>query len=199
MPRTKKTTEASNGSGSGGSGGSSQPPAEEAPVSATEEPTFSSEVAAAMQQLLAIREATAEAITALKGLEKRHAKEMKEIRKRRKVVLSGDEATASAATAAPRETRANCIFTRPLPLNDGLAHLLNKMTGHMMSPTEITSYVKIYIDEHALRDATKKLIKVNGTLSKALQLEEGSTVSFRDMQRRLYAVFKEITDGAATS
>jgi hypothetical protein len=73
------------------------------------------------------------------------------------------------------------------------------MPGHMMSPTEITSYVKIYIDEHALKDTSKKLIKVNGALSKALQLEEGSTVSFRDLQRRMYAVFKEITDGANSS
>jgi hypothetical protein len=191
MPRTKKTTEAS--------GGSSQPPVDDIASSPEAESTFSSEVATVMQQLLAIREATAEAITALKGLEKRHAKEMKEIRKRRKAVLPGDEATAAAAAAAVRETRANCIFTRPLPLNDGLAHLLNKMPGHMMSPTEITSYVKIYIDEHTLRDATKKLIKVNGALSKALQLEEGSTVSFRDLQRRLYAIFKEITDGATAA
>ncbi len=180
MPRTKKSTE--------NSGSSEPPPSSVEDVQSVDEPTFSSEVQAVMTQLLAIKDATADAITSLKKLEKRHAKELREVNKKRK-------APADAATA--KETRANCVFTRALPLNDGLAHLLNKVPGHMMSPTEITSKLTIYIEEHSLKDSTGKQIKMNGALSKALKLEEGSTVSYKDMQRALYAVLKEITNETA--
>jgi hypothetical protein len=176
MPRTKKSTEDS---------GSSAPVPAVEDAASDDEPTFSSELQATMEQLLAIKEATAEAITSLKKLEKRHAKELREVNKRRR---------APTDAASAKETRANCVFTRPLPLNDGLAHLLNKVPGHMMSPTEITSKLTIYIEEHSLKDTTGKLIKMNGALSKALKLEEGSTVSYKDMQRALYAVLKEITN-----
>ncbi len=181
MPRTKKSTENS---------GSSAPPPSVEDTSSVDEPTFSSEVQAVMAQLLSIKDATADAITVLKKLEKRHAKELREVNKKKK-------APVDAATA--KETRANCVFTRPLPLNDGLAHLLNKVPGNMMKPTEITSKLNIYSKEHSLKDTTGKLIKMNGALSKALKLEEGSTVSYKDMQRALYAVLKEITDNAAAA
>ncbi len=180
MPRVKKSADDSSSSASSST-------VEEA---ATNEQTFSTQLQAVMTQLQTIKEATAEAIADLKKLEKRHAKELRDVRKRKK--------TANVSETV-KESRANCIFTRPIALTDGLASILNKVSGHMMKPTEITSKLNIYIEEHSLKDATGKLIKMNGALSKALKLEEGSTVSYKDMQRALYAVLKEITDNAAVA
>ena len=160
--------------------------------SATEEqqdevPTFASEIASALEQLTSIREAAVTAILALKKLEKRHVKEVKNARKRQK---------KTTLTNSTPEARPNCIFMRPIPLNKNLARLLNKMPGHSLPPTEITHLVNVYIDEHNLKNG-KKHITLDKMLANCIGQEEGSAVSYHDLQRGLYRIIKEITDGLA--
>ncbi len=149
-------------------------------------PTFASEIASTLEQLTSIREATATAIAALKKLEKRHNKEVKNARKRQKKTTPTAEGNA----------RPNCIFKRPIPLNENLAKLLNKMPGHSMCPTEITHLVNVYIDEHNLKNGNKRII-VDKMLSACIGDEEGSAISYKELQRGLFRIIKQIIEGLA--
>ncbi len=147
-----------------------------------EVPTFASEIAATLEQLTSIREAAATAIATLKKLEKRHVKEVKNARKRQK-----------RSTPTNGEARPNCIFKRPIPLNENMARLLNKMPGHTMCPTEITHLVNVYIDEHNLKNGQKKIV-LDKMLATCINYTEGSAISYKDLQRGLFRVIKEIID-----
>jgi len=148
-------------------------------------PTFAEEIASTLEQLTSIREAAAVAIANLKKLEKRHVKEMKDAKKRQK-----------RATPTNNETRPNCIFKRAIPLNDNLAHLLNKMPGQTLCPTEITHLINVYIDEHSLKNNEKKIV-LDKMLALAINSAEGSAISYKDLQRGLFRVIKEIIDTMA--
>ena len=145
-------------------------------------PTFASEIASTLEQLTSIREAAAVAIATLKKLEKRHVKEVKNARKRQK-----------RSTPTNGEARPNCIFKRPIPLNENLARLLNKMPGHTMCPTEITHLVNVYIDEHNLKNGQKKIV-LDKMLATCINDSEGSAISYQDPQRGLFRIIKEIID-----
>ena len=151
-------------------------------VQQEEVPTFASEIASTLEQLTSIREAAAVAIAALKKLEKRHVKEVKNARKRQK-----------RSTPTNGEARPNCIFKRPIPLNENMARLLNKMPGHTMCPTEITHLVNVYIDEHNLKNGQKKIV-LDKMLATCINDTEGSAISYKDLQRGLFRIIKEIID-----
>ncbi len=169
------------------------PPVEESVASsnasATDEPvqdempTFTTELATVLEQLVSIKEAAMTSIAALKKLEKRHVKEVKNARKRQK-----------RSTPTSEDSRPNCIFKRPIPLNDNLARLLNKMPGQTMKPTEITHLVNVYIDEHNLKNGNKRII-VDKMMSTCLGDAEGSAISYKDLQRGLFRIIKEIIEG----
>lgn len=168
------------------------PPAEEivssSNASATDEqvqdemPTFATELATVLEQLVSIKEAALVSIAALKKLEKRHVKEVKNARKRQK-----------RNTPTSDDSRPNCIFKRPIPLNENLARLLNKMPGQTMKPTEITHLVNVYIDEHNLKNGNKRII-VDKMMSTCLGDVEGSAISYKDLQRGLFRIIKEIIE-----
>ncbi len=176
----------------------------EAPVTPTAQPTFAEEIATTLSQLSSIKDAAVAAINTLKKLEKRHNREVKDARKRRKRNTkttengSGEAAGEDVATAsAPAATKRPSIFKTPIPLNENLATLLGKMKDTLICPTDIMHLVNMYISEHNLKN--NGIINHDATLRSTLGIEEGEKVTYRDIQKKVYSIVKNIIASMASA
>lgn len=115
---------------------------------------------------------------ALKAIEKRHAAELKEAKKRKRVKKEAGE------NKEPRPS----VFTTPVLLKDTLATFLGKPKGHMMSPADVTKAVKVYIDEHKLK-GDKHEIKPDQKMCSVLGIGAGETLTYKNIQRYLYQLY----------
>jgi hypothetical protein len=164
----------------------------ETPVAATPIPTFAEQITCIMSELTTIRNAVSTAITSVKNLEKRHNREVKDARKRRKRnTKSTESADGEDQSATPAAIARPSIFTTPIPLNDNLATLLNKMKGTMVCPSDLTHLVSTYISEHNLK-GEKGIINPDEALCSAFGLERGEPTNHRQIQKKLYDIIKGI-------
>ncbi len=115
---------------------------------------------------------------ALKAIEKRHASELKEAKKRKRVKKEAGE------NKEPRPS----VFTTPVLLKDTLATFLGKPKGTMMSPADVTKAVKVYIDEHKLK-GDKHEIKPDQKMCSVLGIGAGETLTYKNIQRYLYQLY----------
>lgn len=115
---------------------------------------------------------------ALKAIEKRHAAELKEAKKRKRVKKEAGE------NKEPRPS----VFTTPVLLKDTLATFLGKPKGTMMSPADVTKAVKVYIDEHKLK-GEKHEIKPDAKMCSVLGIGAGETLTYKNIQRYLYQLY----------
>ena len=112
---------------------------------------------------------------ALKAIEKRHAAELKEAKKRKRVKKEAGE------NKEPRPS----VFTTPVLLKDTLAVFLSKPKGTMMSPADVTKAVKVYIDEHKLK-GDKHEIRPDARMCEVLGIKAGETLTYKNIQKYLY-------------
>lgn len=170
----------------------------EAAATPVAQPTFAEEIASTLAQLSSIKEAASSAIKTLQKLEKRHNREVKDARKRRKRNTkttesgSGDAPVEGGAVDGPSPTQVkrSSIFKTPIPLNDALATLLGKMKDTLLCPTDIMHFVNMYISEHNLK--SNGVINHDATLRSTLDIQEGEKVTYRDIQKKVYAIVNSI-------
>ncbi len=115
---------------------------------------------------------------ALKAIEKRHAAELKEAKKRKRVKKEAGE------NKEPRPS----VFTTPVLLKDSLATFLSKPVGTLMSPADVTKAVKVYIDANKLK-GDKHEIKPDSKMCSVLGIAAGDVLTYKNIQRYLYQLY----------
>ncbi len=136
------------------------------------------QVASYIKELTSIRDAASKTIAGLRRLERQHAREVKEAKRRRRVKKEEGET---------KEARPS-VFTTPVLLKDTLATFLGKEKGTKMSPAEVTKAVKVYIDTHGLK-GEKHNINPDDAMRSVLGLAKGETLSYRSIQSYLYKLY----------
>jgi chromatin remodeling complex protein RSC6 len=154
---------------------------EVAPVPVVPTTTVAEDIQALVTQLNTVREAASAGIAALKKLDKRVSRELKDARKRKRVKKEGDESKPAKPS----------VFTIPTLLSDSLATFLGKAKGATMSPAEVTKAMKVYVDEHKLK-GEKHNINHDAKLWAALGMKTGEELSYKTLQKRLYTQYVKV-------
>jgi chromatin remodeling complex protein RSC6 len=150
-------------------------PVAETPVAEqTEETSWQVELKAVQDQLSAIRDAAALALGALKRLEKRASREIKDAAKNRR------KARREASEGAERKPS---VFKTPIPVSDDLAVFLGEPKGSLMSRSGVTKAISVYVKEHKLND--KHAIKADSALQKLLGVSPTDELTIFNLQRYL--------------
>ncbi len=155
------------------------PVASEVTAPATEaapQRSVSEEIADLVAEFTKVRDAAGKAITALKKLDRRVAKDIKEARKRRKSKKT-EEAGASDKPKKPN------VFENPNPISNALCDFFGRAHGSMMSRAEVTSEVAAYIKRNSLQN--KHEIKPDAKLTGLLGLKEGDKLTYFNIQKYL--------------
>jgi chromatin remodeling complex protein RSC6 len=153
-------------------------PEASAPKVAAPVTTVDEEVKRLTEQIDNMGNALKTARLALKAIEKRHAAELKEAKKRKRVKKVEGE------NKEPRPS----VFTTPVLLKDSLATFLGKPVGTLMSPADVTKAVKVYIDAHKLK-GDKHEIKPDTKMCSVLGIGAGETLTYKNIQRYLYQLY----------
>jgi chromatin remodeling complex protein RSC6 len=155
------------------------PVASEVTAPATEaapQRSVSEEIADLVAEFTKVRDAAGKAIAALKKLDKRVAKDIKEARKRRKSKKT-EEAGASDKPKKPN------VFENPNPISNALCDFFGRAHGSMMSRAEVTSEIAAYIKRNSLQN--KHEIKPDAKLTSLLGLKEGDKLTYFNIQKYL--------------
>jgi len=139
-----------------------------------EEVSWQVELKLVQEQLTAVRDAAATALAATKRLEKRALREIKDARKNRR---------RQRAALAEGEERKPSIFQVPVPVTDELSVFLGGSKNNLMSRSQVTKAVSVYIKENGLNDKHK--INPNPALRKLLGVKEGDELTIFNMQSYL--------------
>ena len=164
-------------------------PAEASAVSAPAanvEPTstVAEDIESLVAQLQSVRDAAVAGLKALGRLQKRVAKDLKEAGRRRR--RNRSVPVEGAAPVAKRPT----IFTTPVTLRDTLCAFLGKSAGSQMTPADVTKAFSTYIESHKLKDAVKgHTIHPDAPMRKVLGVQEGETLTYRNIQTYLYKLY----------
>ncbi len=127
--------------------------------------------------------------TALKTLEKEHAKEKKEMEKK-----------VAKTTRKSTKARNPSGFAKQSPISAQLAGFLGLPEGTELARTEATRKINAYIKEHNLQNpAAKKQILCDAKLKALLQPAEGEVVEYFNLQRFLKKHFTTKADAAASA
>ena len=171
------------------SSSSAAAPAEASAVSAPAanvEPTstVAEDIESLVAQLQSVRDAAVAGLKALGRLQKRVAKDLKEAGRRRR--RNRSVPVEGAAPVAKRPT----IFTTPVTLRDTLCAFLGKSAGSQMTPADVTKAFSTYIESHKLKDAVKgHTIHPDAPMRKVLGVQEGETLTYRNIQTYLYKLY----------
>tara|TARA_B100000683_G_scaffold275152_1_gene325044 strand:+ start:1332 stop:2003 length:672 start_codon:yes stop_codon:yes gene_type:complete len=107
-----------------------------------------------------------------KALEKRHAKEVKQLQK------------SSVRRKKKSVNRAPSGFVKPTLISDELATFLNKEKGIQMARTDVTREINTYIREHGLQDKNNgRIIKADERLTKLLNLQKSDELTYFNLQK----------------
>jgi chromatin remodeling complex protein RSC6 len=147
------------------------PAAEAAPLR-----SLSEEITDLVSEFTKVRDAAGKAITALKKLDKRVARDIKEARKRRKSKKT-EEAGASDKPKKPN------VFENPNPISNALCDFFGRAHGSQMSRAEVTSEIAGYIKRNSLQN--KHEIKPDTKLTGLLGLNEGDKLTYFNIQKYL--------------
>lgn len=161
-------------------------PVEEAAPPA-EEVSWQAELKAAQDQLTSIREVAATALAALKRLERRATREIKDAAKNRR---------KARREAAEGEERKPSVFKTPIPISDDLAAFLGQAKGSLMSRSGVTKAISAYVKEKGLND--KHAIKADSALQKLLGVSASDELTIFNLQRYLNRHYVKPVAAAAT-
>ena len=149
------------------------------------EDTWQTDLKGVQSQLLAVREATTAALTALKGLERRFTRELKEARKNRRKVR---KELAEGEKAAPSE------FEKPRPISDELGLFLGLGKSAHISRAEVTRSISNYVKSNGLGNGQK--IAHNAALRTLLGISETDELTIFNMQKYLNRHYLKLTPPA---
>jgi chromatin remodeling complex protein RSC6 len=155
------------------------PAASEVTAPATEaapQRSVSEEIADLISEFSKVRDAAGKAVAALKKLDKRVARDIKEARKRRKSKKT-EEAGASDKPKKPN------VFENPNPISNALCDFFGRAHGSQMSRAEVTSEIAGYIKRNSLQN--KHEIKPDAKLTALLGLKEGDKLTYFNIQKYL--------------
>ncbi len=155
------------------------PAASEVTAPATEtapQRSVSEEIADLIAEFSKVRDAAGKAVAALKKLDKRVARDIKEARKRRKSKKT-EEAGASDKPKKPN------VFENPNPISNALCDFFGRAHGSQMSRAEVTSEIAGYIKRNSLQN--KHEIKPDTKLTALLGLKEGDKLTYFNIQKYL--------------
>ena len=138
------------------------------------EDTWQTDLKSVQSQLLAVREATTAALTALKGLDRRFTRELKEARKNRRKVR---KELAEGEKAAPSE------FEKPRPISDELGLFLGLGKNAQISRAEVTRSISNYVKSNGLGNGQK--IAHNAALRTLMGISETDELTIFNMQKYL--------------
>lgn len=167
------------------------PAASEVAAPATEaapQRSVSEEIADLIAEFSKVRDAAGKAVAALKKLDKRVARDIKEARKRRKSKKT-EEAGASDKPKKPN------VFENPNPISNALCDFFGRAHGSQMSRAEVTSEIAGYIKRNSLQN--KHEIKPDSKLVSLLGLKEGDKLTYFNIQKYLNPHY--LTSKAATT
>lgn len=126
-------------------------------------------------QLTTLRETVTLLLGQVKKLDKRVHREIKDARKRKR------RAKVEEGPDAPK--RAPSIFERPVQVTDELCAFLSKAKGTLMSRSEVTKAVNVYVKEKNLKD--KHAITPDAALKKLLAIPDGEPLTYFNLQKYL--------------
>lgn len=139
-----------------------------------EETTWQTELRSVQQQLVAVRDAANTALSALKSLERRVSRDLKEARKGKR------KARAEPADGAPRPPSE---FQKPKQISDELCAFLGLAKGTQLSRAEVTKSVNAYVKKNELNNGQN--IKHNAALRALLGISETDELTIFNMQKFL--------------
>ena len=125
--------------------------------------------------LTTLRETATSLLGQVKRLDRRVHREIKDARKRKRRVKVEDGAEAKPRTPS--------IFERPVQITDELCKFLTRPVNTLMSRSEVTKAVNVYVKEKNLKD--KHAIKPDAALKKLLAVPEGVELTYFNLQKYL--------------
>ena len=152
-------------------------PVEQAVTAAPATPltTLEEDLKVLTSSLTTLRETATSLLGQVKRLDRRVHREIKDARKRKRRVKVEDGAEAKPRTPS--------IFERPVQITDELCKFLSKPVHTLMSRSEVTKAVNVYVKEKNLKD--KHAIKPDAALKKLLAVPEGVELTYFNLQKYL--------------
>ncbi len=148
----------------------------------TETKSVAEEIASLITSNQRLRDECVANVKTLQRLQKLVAREVKEAGRRRRRVKRETDGEGKA----PRPT----IFTTPLTLKDELCSFLGKPKGTKMTPADVTRAFSAYVNTHNLKDTEKgHTIHPDAAMRKVLNVKEGESVTYRNIQKYLYNLY----------
>jgi chromatin remodeling complex protein RSC6 len=96
--------------------------------------------------------------------------------------------------------RAPSGFIQPTKISDKLATFLGKPSGTKMARTEVTRELNVYIRTHNLQDsANGRQINADAALADLLELKEGDTLTYFNLQKYMSPHFTKKSDSETTA
>jgi len=137
--------------------------------------TLDEDLKAVTGNLTTLKETVAAMLAQVKKLDKRVHREIKDARKRKRraAPVEGEEA----------KPRVPSIFERPVQVTDELCAFLSKAKGTLMSRSEVTKAVNVYVKEKNLKD--KHAITPDAALKKLLAIADGEPLTYFNLQKYL--------------
>jgi upstream activation factor subunit UAF30 len=157
---------------------SSTPVVQAAPAAAPAAPatTLEEDLKATLTRLLSVRDTVNELLAGVKKLDKRVHRDLKDARKRRRRAKPEEGAEGA-------KPRVPSIFERPVKVTDELCTFLGQPVGTLMSRSQVTKAVNVYVNEHQLKN--KHDIKPDAPLKKLLAIPDGDELTYFNLQRYL--------------
>ena len=125
--------------------------------------------------LTTLRETATSLLGQVKRLDRRVHREIKDARKRKRRVKVEDGAEAKPRTPS--------IFERPVQITDELCKFLTRPINTLMSRSEVTKAVNVYVKEKDLKD--KHAIKPDAALKKLLAVPDDVELTYFNLQKYL--------------
>jgi len=150
-------------------------PVEVVAAAAAPTTTLDEDLKAVTGNLTTLKETVAAMLAQVKKLDKRVHREIKDARKRKR--------RAAPAEGEEAKPRAPSIFERPVQVTDELCAFLSKAKGTLMSRSEVTKAVNVYVKEKNLKD--KHAITPDAPLKKLLAIADGEPLTYFNLQKYL--------------
>ena len=125
--------------------------------------------------LTTLRETATSLLGQVKRLDRRVHREIKDARKRKR--------RAKVEEGGEVKPRVPSIFERPVQITDELCKFLGKSAGTLMSRSEVTKAVNVYVKEKNLKE--KHAIKPDGALKKLLAVPDNVELTYFNLQKYL--------------
>jgi|AntAceMinimDraft_18_1070375.scaffolds.fasta_scaffold10837_6 upstream activation factor subunit UAF30 len=153
-----------------------------ASVDATLETSLSDEFTSILGQVQSLTQHLTGLKTALRTLEKKTARELKQANKAKK---------KSKNAKANRQPSG---FVKPTLISDELASFLDKPKGTELARTDVTKEINVYIREHKLQDPTNgRRILADDKLKALLHLKSEDELTYFNLQKFMSPHFAKAT------